>query len=115
MKSKSESSDSLTQAPQIRADNPEVLKLWVRAGGRCEFDGCNKYLLEDESTGFPVSIADVAHIVGRKKNPRSPRGEDSLPIKERNKVENLILLCPEHHSKIVDRKSYCRIFLKKFY
>lgn len=113
MKSQSKNLDSLTQVPQIRTDDPEVLKLWVRAGGRCEFDGCNKYLLEDESTSFPVKIADVAHIVGRKKSPRSPRGEDSLPIKERNKAENLILLCSEHHHKIVDKKELLPHFPKQ--
>jgi len=113
MKSKGKKSDSSTQAPPVRTDDPEVLKLWVRAGGRCEFDGCNKYLLEDEFTGFPVRIADVAHIVGRKKSPGSPRGEDSLSIKERNKAENLILLCPEHHSKIVDKKELLPQFPKE--
>jgi len=113
LKSKSKNSDSLTEASPVKLNNPEVLKLWVRAGGRCEFDGCNKYLLEDEFTGFPVRIADVAHIVGRKKSPRSPRGEDSLPIEERDKAENLILLCSEHHNKIVDKKELLQQFPKE--
>lgn len=113
MKSKGKSSNPSTQAPPVRTDDPEVLKLWVRAGGRCEFDGCNKYLLEDEFTGFPVSIADIAHIVGRKRSPLSPRGKDSLPIKERNKAENLILLCSEHHHKVVDKKELLPQFPKE--
>lgn len=91
----------LTEAPKIRRNDPEVLKLWVRAGGRCEFPGCNKYLLEDEFTGFEVSLEDMAHIVGRSR--KGPRGENSLCIKDRNKVGNLMLLCSEHHNKIIDR------------
>lgn len=47
-------------------------------------------------------MAEVAHIVGRKKSSRSPRGKDPLPIGERNKAENLMLLCSEHHNKIID-------------
>jgi len=113
MKQKNKKSQSLTAVPPLKMNDPEVLKLWVRAGGRCEFDGCNKYLLEDEFTGFPVSIADVAHIIGRKKSPRSPRGEDSLSIEERNKAENLILLCSEHHNKIVDKKELLSEFPKE--
>ena len=46
---------STDEAPPIRPEDPEAIKLWIRAGGRCEFDGCNKYLLEDEFTGFAVS------------------------------------------------------------
>lgn len=113
MKSKHKKSHTLTEAPPIKANDPEVLKLWVKAGGRCEFDGCNDYLLEDEFTGFLVNLADIAHIIGRKKSPLSPRGEDRLPIKDRNKAENLILLCSKHHNKIVDKKELLSEFPKE--
>ena len=44
---------------------PEKIKrqLWVKAGGRCEFRGCNKYLFEDEVTRQPKNISNIAHIV----------------------------------------------------
>lgn len=78
----------------------ERLKLWVRAGGRCEI--CNKYLLEDEFTLQPVSIAEIAHNVGRQQSPGSPRGTDDLSIEDRNKAGNLLLLCGDHHAVIDD-------------
>lgn len=76
----------------------EKRKLWVRAGGRCQI--CNKYLLEDEFTQQPTSLAELAHNVGRQRAPGSPRGLADLPIEERNKAENLLLLCGDHHSVI---------------
>lgn len=77
----------------------EKLKLWTRAGGRCEI--CNKYLLEDEFTAQPVNLAELAHNVGRQVAPGSPRGGADLPIEERNKAENLLLLCGDHH-RVID-------------
>lgn len=83
-------------------DNETRLQLWVKAGGRCEFLGCNKYLLGDEFTDIELlNLADVAHIVARSKG--GVRGE-GLPIEERNKLENLMLLCSEHHNKVIDKK-----------
>src|SRR4051794_18801667 len=69
----------------------ESLKLWVRSGGRCAF--CNTYLLEDEFTGQVYKFGEMAHNVGRSESDRSPRGLDPLPLAERNKAENLLLLC----------------------
>jgi len=118
MKSESGNPNSTNEAPPINFGDREVWKLWVRAGGRCEFDGCNKYLLEDEFTGFQVNLADVAHIVGRKTSARSPRGDDPFPIKERDKAENLMLLCSEHHNKIIDKgellPEYPKELLKRY-
>src|SRR3989442_13044181 len=39
------------------------LLLFVRAGGRCEFDGCNKFLLEHPLTITEGNFAQMAHIV----------------------------------------------------
>ena len=77
----------------------EKLTLWTRAGGRCEI--CNKYLLEDEFTAQPVRLAELAHNVGRQKAAGSPRGLADLPTDERNRSENLLLLCGDHH-RVVD-------------
>jgi hypothetical protein len=38
------------------------LFLYVQAGGRCEFDNCNKYLLEHGPTATPGNFAEQAHI-----------------------------------------------------
>lgn len=76
-------------------------KLWVRAGARCEFYGCNEYLLDDEDTGYKeLWLADVAHVVAR--SVKGARGKDPLPFEDRNKIENLMLLCSKHHNDIID-------------
>ena len=41
-----------------------TLRLWVQSGGRCEYHGCNEYLLEDELTTYALNFAERAHIVG---------------------------------------------------
>lgn len=79
----------------------EKIKLWVRAGGRCEF--CNEYLLEDELTMLTLNLGELAHNVGRKRSAGSPRGLDKLPIAQRNLAENLLLLCQRHHNVIDDK------------
>jgi hypothetical protein len=49
----------------------------------------------------PVSLAEMAHNVGRQKAPGSPRGLADLAIERRNKAENLLLLCGDHH-RVID-------------
>jgi hypothetical protein len=44
--------------------------------------------------------ARICHIHG--KEPNSARYDPMLPCEERNRFENLILLCPNHHSEIDD-------------
>lgn len=92
----------LTEAPKINSTDVVVTELWVRAGGRCEFHGCNAYLLEDELTTNTVKLANIAHIVARSKN--GPRGNDILPFSERNKISNLMLACTKCHAVIDDKK-----------
>lgn len=87
-----------TEAPSIRATDAVVFELWTRAGGRCEFHGCNTYLLEDALTTHEVKLSNIAHIVARSKG--GPRGDDPLPIAERNKASNLMLLCTKCHAVI---------------
>lgn len=91
-----------TEAPKISGANPVVIELWTRAGGRCEFQGCNAYLLEDELTTNKVKLANIAHIVARSKN--GARGNDLLPFSERNKINNLMLACTKCHYVIDDKE-----------
>jgi hypothetical protein len=78
----------------------ETLRLWVLAGGRCEY--CNAYLLEDEFSGYTLNLSERAHIVGATKATRSPRGDANLPLSEREHAANLMLLCRAHH-RLIDR------------
>ncbi|WP_461791571.1 SAVED domain-containing protein [Pedobacter sp.] len=82
----------------------EKIRLWVQSGGRCAI--CNKYLLDLE---YNVSIGEMAHIAGWKKDEASPRGLSDVPMDIRNTADNLILLCAEHH-KIVDTKELIEEF-----
>ncbi|WP_436764466.1 SAVED domain-containing protein [Streptosporangium sp. V21-05] len=76
----------------------ERLKVWVRAGGRCEF--CGAYLLEGKLTYKNYTLGELAHIVGRDTTPGSPRGQDLLPTDQRDLAENLMLLCRGEHNEI---------------
>jgi len=76
------------------------IHLFVRAGGRCEFDNCNRYLLEHHVTKTTGNYSQMAHIVAY--SPRGPRAESGLSKTERNDLSNLMLLCPSCHKHIDD-------------
>jgi hypothetical protein len=76
------------------------LLLFVHAGGRCEFDGHNHYLLEHPLTLTPGNFAQMSHIVAFKK--AGPRGRSALRPAYINDVANLMLLCPQCHKLIDD-------------
>lgn len=76
-----------------------ILELWVKSGSRCEMHGCNKYLFEDEKKGEKVKIGEKAHIYAFSSD--GPRPNNYLNEKEKNSVENLMLLCPSCH-RIID-------------
>jgi hypothetical protein len=75
--------------------------IWIRAGGRCAI--CKRYLL-DEDLGEVVAIGEVAHIVGRSEDARSPRGQHALPLNNRDEMDNLVLLCRDQHRVVDQRK-----------
>jgi hypothetical protein len=90
-----------TEAPKLRAADPVVLEIWVRAGGWCEFCGCQEYLMQERLTRNNVKLGHIAHIVARRRD--GPRGDDPLPISRRNDPSNLLLACPLHHG-FIDNK-----------
>jgi hypothetical protein len=83
----------------------EVLKVWVRSGGRCAI--CNTYLLESDLDLRPVSLGEIAH--NKASSDAGPRADSSLTATERNKAENLLLLCGAHHPDI-DKTAQLDIF-----
>lgn len=99
-----------------RLEVPEwiQLRLWVKSGGRCEFKGCNEDLYTEMITLKPDKLANIAHIVGAK--PDGPRGDDPLPLGERNSFDNLMLVCLPHHSHFDKRfaKDYPVELLRKW-
>jgi len=94
---------------------PELtrLTLFVRAGGRCEFDGHNKYLLEHPLTLTEINLGEAAHIVAFKEG--GPRGEtDQRPIDIHN-IDNLMLLCLDCHKLIDDHPDQYTVAVLKEY
>lgn len=74
------------------------MHLWLRAGGRCEFKGCNKILYEDDVTQNPINGSNIAHIISWKET--GPRGDKELSPKLAKDISNLMLTCPEHNHLI---------------
>ena len=77
------------------------LFLFVRAGGRCEFDDCNKYLMEHHRTRIPGIYAQMAHIWAF--SPDGPRGNSGIDPTDLNEAGNLMLLCHACHKQVDDR------------
>lgn len=88
------------EAPPV--SEKTALQLWVRAGGRCSFLGCNEYVLSDQLTNWrDTKHGNIAHIVAASRN--GPRGDEPLPMDQRSEYDNLILVCKTHHGVIDDK------------
>ncbi|MCE9567295.1 MAG: SAVED domain-containing protein [Planctomycetes bacterium] len=72
--------------------------LWGKAGGRCEFAGCNQPLWRSPVTQEVVNIAERAHIYSFSSG--GPRGNAGIVADELNGIDNLLLVCPICHLKI---------------
>lgn len=75
------------------------LKLWVKAAGRCEFNGCNEPVWRNNLTLSNGNFGEVAHIIAASED--GPRGsEESADL--RIDYSNLMLLCQRCHKEIDD-------------
>lgn len=73
--------------------------LWANAAGRCSFPSCDKRLsVEQARETAPYTLGEMAHIKG--KNSGSNRYDGNQIDDERDNYQNLILLCPNHHTEI---------------
>jgi hypothetical protein len=86
-----------------RPDIPEKTRtrLWVLAGGRCQYEGCNEPLWRDNLTMTEMNAAYIAHIVSA--TPAGPRGDKVLSPKLAKVISNLMLMCDRHH-RLIDRE-----------
>jgi len=81
-------------------------KLWANAGNRCAFPGCVQRLVSDlgmpdqPTSGAGAVVGEEAHI--RSSKATGPRHDPGYPAGKLNEYENLVLLCPTHHT-IVDK------------
>lgn len=72
----------------------DIKILWGRAGGRCSHPDCEEDLTSLVENGNYV-IGEMAHVIGNK--PTAARG---TPEGGADTYDNLILLCPTHHTHI---------------
>lgn len=73
-------------------------KLLATSGGYCGNPTCHRNLFDFFETGEITNVEEMAHIIGQKE--KGPRGEDELPLSERDEFDNIILLCPTCHTTI---------------
>lgn len=93
----------MARKPSSRQPPKRELKfLWGRAAGRCSFPGCRIQLAPtaDSAPNGIFVIGEQAHIVAHSDDATAPRSDPSYPKENRNKYENLILLCPNHHKTV---------------
>ena len=72
------------------------MKLWAISGGRCEL--CNRLLYSDLCFGVDGNFGELAHIHAISSG--GPRHKRSMAKEDRDNIENLMLLCEEHHHMI---------------
>lgn len=76
--------------------------LWSASGGRCAFPECWERLCYHEAAdAAPFTLGEMAHICGDK--PGANRHDAGQTDVERDDYQNLVLLCPTHHT-LIDRK-----------
>jgi hypothetical protein len=82
---------------------PEKVKtrLWGRAAGRCQYEGCNAPLWLDPVTKQEFNTSYIAHIVPDE--PDGPRGDPVRSKVLKADISNLMLLCDTHH-RLIDKE-----------
>ena len=80
----------------------DIKLLWGRAAGRCSY--CNIDLTCALETAAPIVIGEMAHVIAKEEN--GPRGSNLIAPNIRNSYQNLILLCPTHHTMIDNVNSH---------
>lgn len=86
---------------RTRIPEKEKLSLWIKAAGRCEYEGCNEPLWQDSLTLSQMNTAYIAHIIAD--SPNGPRGHETLSKELAADISNLMLMCDKHH-RLIDRE-----------
>lgn len=85
-------------AKRPKIEHKTVTRLWMAAGGRCEYPGCNKPLWRDDLTMARMNQSYIAHILAV--NPDGARWDEvRSPLLARD-FSNLMLLCDVCHNRI---------------
>lgn len=79
--------------------NQVQIALWAKAGGRCEYRGCNEDLIGDLIAGREDGkFGFIAHIVADSSD--GPRGDPVRSPLLAKDLKNLMLLCAKHHKGV---------------
>jgi hypothetical protein len=81
--------------PDSGPSTSTLKRLFALSGNRCAFPKCQAQLAQGATL-----IGEVCHIKG--KQPGSARYDPSQPGADRNSYDNLLLLCPNHHTIVDD-------------
>ncbi|MBY0317933.1 MAG: hypothetical protein K2X72_04365 [Reyranella sp.] len=81
-------------------------QLFAMSGNHCAFPGCSVRLVQDSAAadGTRIMVAEIAHIIGL--NPTAARWQAGHKESFLNSEDNLVLMCPTHHSIIDKDESY---------
>jgi HNH endonuclease len=92
---------------------PKSIKiLWSASAGLCAFPNCRQRLTFSEAGELaPYTLGKMAHICGRQ--PGTNRHNSEQTPQQRDDYQNLILLCPTHHS-LIDRAENKERFLVEY-
>jgi hypothetical protein len=89
----------MTSIRQRIYPDPVVKRLYALSGNRCAFPGCETRLTDQVAPGEPpTNLGKIAHIVGLGR--QGPRADPTIPTKDLNRAENLLLLCGVHHDMV---------------
>lgn len=89
----------------MSATYPTKLLLAFRSGNRCAFPNCPNQLTVDALTqDNSVVIGEAAHIAGE--NSTAARYDSAMNEAARNRYDNLIYLCANHHTQIDKQEAH---------
>lgn len=74
---------------------PVQKKLFALSGNECSFPGCNERLFNLEEKVF---LGEMCHI--RAVSATGPRYDSNYPKNDVDSFENLLVMCPNHHTTI---------------
>lgn len=80
----------------------DIKLLWGLSAARCAFPNCRQPLVAKKTDQDDAKVlGEIAHVVAHEED--GPRGDEAYPTELRDRYDNLILLCPTHHT-LVDKQ-----------
>lgn len=87
---------NITLPKRLKPSSKTIGSLLLRSGNECAFPNCNAVIFNDQN----ILIAECCHIEAAM--PGGERYNTAQTEEERRSYENLIFLCPRHHTETND-------------